>query len=323
MSLIIMPSNLVPIIREIVRYAAKYLLNISWIFLLGVSLAALIKTCKLDKKMYRVFSKNEVLTIFLATAAGLISPLCSCGILPVVLSLFEAGIPAAPIMALLITSPIMSPAALWLTGADLGWELALWKLGSALTLGVMTGFITLYLTRKKIIAGSDAGFSHTAATEKPCAVSTSLALRHKGQSGGIKLADNKIKFFWDRFKELFIFMGKFILLATIIEAVIVTLVPINLVSQLAGKPGMRSVLLMTILGIPLPTHQVAAVPILHGLLDMGLNKGAALAFLIAGPVTSIPALTALGAMTSKKLFWLYFAISLISAPLFGYLYLIF
>ena len=311
------------ILYEIIRFFFSYLLQISWIFLLGVTLAALIKTYKLDKKMYRTFSQNEVVTIFLATAAGLISPLCSCGILPVVISLFEAGIPTAPIMALLITSPIMSPSALWLTGAELGWDLAAWKLISAVLIGLGTGFITRHYTKSGVISGTDARFSHTDDTEKPCAVSTAVAMQENGLEPGIKLAENKLQFFFDRFKELFVFMGKFILLATIIEALLVTLVPMNLVTRLVGKPGIFSVFLMSVVGIPLPTHQVAAVPILHGLLDMGLNRGAALAFLIAGPVTSIPALTALGAMTSKKLLWLYFTISIIAAPLFAFLYLMF
>ncbi len=60
-------------------------------YVLSVVLAAGIKTFKLDKKIRHALSRAGAWSIPLATAAGLISPLCSCGVLPIVASLMAAG----------------------------------------------------------------------------------------------------------------------------------------------------------------------------------------------------------------------------------------
>jgi len=74
-----------------------------WIFLLGVLVAALIKTFKWDKKLRSHVKGYGRTSIFVATGAGLFSPLCSCGILPVVVSLIFGGSPWPP------SSPSSSP----------------------------------------------------------------------------------------------------------------------------------------------------------------------------------------------------------------------
>jgi uncharacterized membrane protein YraQ (UPF0718 family) len=50
-----------------------------------------------------------------------------------------------------------------------------------------------------------------------------------------------------------------------------------------------------------------------------MQPGAAIAFLIAGPVTTIPAMTAVWGVVRKPVFVLYIAISLIGAGLLGYI----
>ncbi|NIQ97569.1 MAG: permease, partial [Desulfuromonadales bacterium] len=46
---------------------------------------------------------------------GMVSPLCACGILPIVISLALVQTPLPPLLALLATSPVMGPDALLLT----------------------------------------------------------------------------------------------------------------------------------------------------------------------------------------------------------------
>ena len=51
-----------------------------------------------------------------------------------------------------------------------------------------------------------------------------------------------------------------------------------------------------------------------------MSAGGALAFLIAGPVTTIPAMAAVWGVVKQRVFWLYIAIGLVGAIGFGYLY---
>ena len=59
---------------------------------------------------------------------------------------------------------------------------------------------------------------------------------------------------------------------------------------------------------------------LSGLLAQGMNPGAGLAFLIAGPTTTLPAMVAVWGLASRRVFALYVSFSLVGAVVLGYVY---
>jgi uncharacterized membrane protein YraQ (UPF0718 family) len=63
---------------------------------------------------------------------------------------------------------------------------------------------------------------------------------------------------------------------------------------------------------------MGALPIVAGLLAQGMQPGAAIAFLIAGPVTTIPAMTAVWGVVQRRVFVLYLSLSLLGAILLGF-----
>lgn len=63
-----------------------------------------------------------------------------------------------------------------------------------------------------------------------------------------------------------------------------------------------------------------ALPIVGGLMQQGMDPGAALAFLIAGPITTIPAMAAVWGVAKRRVFLLYVGIGLVGALVFGYGY---
>lgn len=284
-----------------------------WIFLIGVLAAALIKTFKWDKKLRRHVGGYGRTSIFVATGAGLFSPLCSCGILPVVVSLIFGGVPLAPVFALLITSPLMSPDALLITAGALGRDFAAGKLLSAAAVGLAGGFLVLFLQRKGWIEGEG-----LLGKDRP-------DIREKCLEGadpddprrGYEVEVNRWWYFTLMVKDMGWLIGRYLLLAIVIEAAIVAFIPVEWVRFLVGRSGLSSVVMATLAGVPLPLPQVAAVPVLHGLLEQGMDRGAAMAFLISGPVTSIPALVLLTSIFQRPVLKLYLALSLAGAVLFG------
>ncbi len=118
-------------------------------------------------------------------------------------------------------------------------------------------------------------------------------------------------------------VAKFMTLAFLINALIRFYVPQDFVDQLLGGSGNFSVFIAALVGIPVYTSNITALPLLGGLLSMGMNHGAALAFLIAGPTTTLPAMVAVYGIVRKKIFFLYISFSLIGAILFGLLYNLF
>ena len=75
--------------------------------------------------------------------------------------------------------------------------------------------------------------------------------------------------------------------------------------------------LAALIGIPLYLSNFTALPIVSGLLAQGMQPGAAIAFLIAGPVTTIPAMTAVYGVVQRRVFVLYFSLGLFGAIVMG------
>src|SRR5210317_2109952 len=128
--------------------------NMWWFFLLSIVLVGVIKGYKLDLRIRDFINKAGPWGIVVAVGVGMVSPLCSCGILPVVITLAMIQTPLAPLMALLVTSPVMGPDALILTWSALGMEWAVLKVVGAAVLGLSVGLITQMLIRQGYLAGN-------------------------------------------------------------------------------------------------------------------------------------------------------------------------
>jgi uncharacterized membrane protein YraQ (UPF0718 family) len=117
-------------------------------------------------------------------------------------------------------------------------------------------------------------------------------------------------------------VAKFMALSFFLTALIQLYVPSEWIAGLLGKHNIFSIFTATLIGIPMYTSNLAALPLISGLLSMGMNPGAALAFLVAGPTTTLPAMAAVWGITSRRVFALYLSIALIGALIFGNVYMI-
>lgn len=295
--------------------------NMWWIFLLSVLLVGLIKGYKLDLKIRELIIRAGRFAIPLAVLIGMVSPLCACGILPVFITLAMVGTPLAPLMALLVTSPVMGPDALLLTWRGLGADWAIYKLVGAAVLGLGSGYVILFLERRGWLSGDMICLKPVYRDDGSLAPAADI-----GAASGIKVKrmqiiprSSQIRFIFDRSLDAGLFIGQYLLLAIALEGLMVTLIPIAWVKILVGSQSIGSLLLAAIIGLPLPTSQIPIIPILSGLLHMGIDPGAGLTLLLAGPVTSFPAIVALAAMFHKRLLAAFLMLGLGLSVLMGLL----
>lgn len=294
-------------------------------FMVSVLTGALLKTYKIDRWLYSFLNRSQVISIVIATIAGVLSPICSCGILPVFITLLDMGAPLSASVSLLITSPVMSLDAFILTYGVLGYKIAYIKLFGAVFIGLVTGLIFLYLEKIKYFSSEYLKKNIYKDKKGVCQIRSKNAGAGSkpAQSEGrlpvdTQLAENKWLFFLKRAKELFIFIGKYALIAVIIEAVIAVYVPYGWVEAVLGKKGgILSVFNAVLIGIPLPVNAVSVVNVLKGLIEKGMSNGAAIAFLFAGPVTALPAIIALSGMIEKRVVWVFLSIGFLSSFFLG------
>jgi hypothetical protein len=113
---------------------------------------------------------------------------------------------------------------------------------------------------------------------------------------------------------------KFMTLAFFLSALIKLYVPEDWVAGLLGSQNPRAIPTAALLGVPAYTSNLTALPMMSGLLAQGMAPAAALAFLIAGPTTTLPAMAAVWGLASRRVFALYVSFSLVGAVVLGYLY---
>ena len=99
-------------------------------------------------------------------------------------------------------------------------------------------------------------------------------------------------------------------LAFFLEALIILYVPQEWITAALGRNNPMAIATAAVLGVPTYTSSLTALPMISGLLTQGMNPAAALAFLIAGPVTTLPAMAAVWPLVARRVFVLYVSFSL-------------
>jgi uncharacterized membrane protein YraQ (UPF0718 family) len=113
---------------------------------------------------------------------------------------------------------------------------------------------------------------------------------------------------------------KFMLLAFFLSALIKLYVPSEWVAGVLGHQNPWAIPAAALLGVPAYASNLTALPMLSGLLAQGLSPSAALAFLISGPITTLPAMAAVWGLASRRVFALYVSFALVGAVVLGYVH---
>jgi uncharacterized membrane protein YraQ (UPF0718 family) len=143
-----------------------------------------------------------------------------------------------------------------------------------------------------------------------------------GTTCGAELAPEKS--FWQRLAgetwTATTMVIKFMLLAWFLGAIVKLYVPEEWITRILSADNPWSIMTAALLGVPVYTSNLAAMPLVGGLLALGMHPAAALAFLIAGPITTLPAMSAVWGLVNRKVFTLYIGFALVGAVVLGYIY---
>ncbi len=90
-------------------------------------------------------------SVFLAAVAGAVIPICSCGIVPVLAGMIQAGIPLGPTMAFLIAAPMLNVPAVFMTAGVLGWKLAIGRILGTFLIALGVGGVCSYWQKRERI----------------------------------------------------------------------------------------------------------------------------------------------------------------------------
>jgi uncharacterized membrane protein YraQ (UPF0718 family) len=295
----------------VVTTAAGAFAGTAPIIVFAITAVAYVKASGAEKLIARAFEGDPVRMIFLAALMGGLSPFCSCEVIPFIAALLAVGAPLAAVMAFWLASPLMDPAMFFVTAGELGLAFALGKTAAAVALGLMGGFATLIFARSAVFADP--------LREKP-AVGGCCGVKKPFQGTPVwkfwQEAERR-EAFRDSWIENALFLVKWLMIAYLFEAIMIEYETTQYVAQFLGGQGIGTILMAALIGMPAYLNGYMAVGLMGGLVEQGMSAGAAMAFVLAGGVSSIPAAVAVWALVKPRVFAAYLSFAFVGAVLAG------
>lgn len=295
---------------------------------IAVLLIAGIKATGAEVIVASIFKGREHRMIFLAALVGGLAPFCSCEVIPFIAGLLALGTPLSPIMAFWLSSPLIDPPTLLITAGALGWKFAVSKAFFAVAIGIFGGYAVKFAMALGFVGTSqkvlDKNNNETCCSKEPCTPdSCSDDCGTNSNQSPIWLfwkEKARLNHFFEEFKSNGLFLLKWMLFAYTLESLMIHYVPAHLIASVVGGEGILPIILSALVGVPAYLNSYIAPPIVSGLIDQGMSVGSGMAFIVAGAISSIPAMTAVYALVRKRVFGLYVVLGFSGAVLSGIVY---
>jgi uncharacterized membrane protein YraQ (UPF0718 family) len=234
--------------------------------LFGFFMAGVLSVFVSQRLVERHLGGGGIWPVLKASLFGVPLPLCSCGVIPVSMSLHKHGAGKGSTIAFLISTPQTGVDSIFVTLSLLGPVFAIFRPVAAFVSGIVGG-VLVDLFNPSPRNGQP---GPPKCTDECCG-----GAENKKITRGLKFA----------FVTLPRDIGGAMLVGLVIAAFISVLVPDDFFAEKLGT-GIFAMLVMMAIGTPMYVCATASVPIAAALILKGLTPGAALVFLMTGPATN-------------------------------------
>lgn len=276
----------------------------------AVMLIAALKATGSEAVIARAFQGRETQMIVLASLFGGLAPFCSCEVIPFIAGLLAAGAPLSAVMAFWLSSPLVDPPTLLITAGALGWPFAIGKAVSAVAVGLIGGFAVKVMISCGLFPDPLRPVSSGGCGCRPSPFRGTPVWHFWTE-------EKRRGVFRDEFITNALFLTKWLILAYVLEALMIEYIPANLIASAVGGDGIVPIATAALVGMPAYLNGYVAPPMLAGLIEQGMSPGAAMAFMVAGAVSSIPAMAAVWALVKPGVFGTYITLGLAGALISG------
>jgi len=284
--------------------------------LLGFLFAGLLKAFVPSELILRYVGKGNARSVLTATVIGIPLPLCSCGVIPTGMALYQQGASRAATVAFLIATPATTVTAILITAGMLGGKFTAAYIITAFVVAVITGMLAMVFLKEKPreMPEEAVGCScESGEGEATCVVDGPV--RH----GGYGLKERIKVTFRYGFIEMGEDIGHWILIGLAAAAIIAALVPENYIGEYLGE-GLPALIIMAVVATPIYICSTASVPFVAALVASGMNPAAGLVFLILGPATNLSTVLVIGKSMGKGTVILYLVSILVLSIAMAYLF---
>ncbi len=342
------------ILIKIVEESWKVLLDMSPYLIFGFFIAGILSVYISEKFIQKHLGGGDTLSVVKSSFFGVPLPLCSCGVIPVGISLKENGASNGSAISFLISTPQTGVDSIMVTYSLLGPVYAIYRPIVAFISGVFGGVLVNIFGDEKITDNTKENpevKSNCYSSEKiekkisccsakkieketSCCSSkkndqtTSCCSSEKNDKTTSCCAGktedtlkNKNKFikamkygFYTLPKDI----GKSLALGIILAGIIAYVIPPNFFAEYLQNE-FAAMFVMLIFGIPLYVCSTSSVPVAASLITAGISPGAALVFLMTGPATNAATITTIWKSMGRKIAMIYLSAIIITSFLSGYI----
>ena len=233
---------------------------------------------------------------------GTLTPFCSCSSIPLFIGFTSAGLPLGVTFSFLISSPLVDLASVILLASIFNWSIALAYVVVGLILAVVGGTI---IGIAKVEDQVEAFVLRNKVLDLPQEEITKA---------------ERATFAWDQVKDIFFRVWLYVLIGVGIGALIHNWIPEDWITGLLGQEHWYSVIVATLVGVPMYADIFGTLPIAEALVAKGVGLGTALAFMMAVTALSLPSMIMLKQVVKTRLLAVFFLIVTIGIVLIGYLF---
>jgi uncharacterized protein len=274
-------SMLTDVAKEIWRTFA----DASVYILFGVFVAGVIQIFVDKDKIARHLGKPGMRSVVVAALFGVPLPLCSCGVIPMAVSLRKNGASKGAVLSFLISTPESGVDSIAISFALLDPLIAFFR--------PVAAFITAFIAglMENLFGVKDTGAVHH---DQGC-----IFCKEEGGAHDhgflFKFKHGMHYAFVDLLGDIAVWLG----IGIAVGGIISYFVPQDFIGRYFGTDW-QAMLVMLVIGIPLYICASASTPIAAALIAKGMSPGVALVFLLAGPATNMAGILSVGKFLGKR-----------------------
>jgi len=238
----------------------------------------------------------------LGALLGTITPFCSCSSIPLFIGFTRAGLPIGVTFSFLISSPLVDLASMLLLASIFNWPIALAYVVVGVILAVVAGTIISKLKLEKYV-------EPFVLNNKMMEVEQEKLTRHDR----IIFARNQVS---DIVKRVWLY----VVIGVGIGAAIHNWIPQSIIAAVLGQDKWYSVLVATIVGVPMYADIFGTLPIAEALVSKGVGLGTALSFMMAVTALSLPSMVMLKKVIKLRLLIIFIGLVTLGIIIIGYLF---
>lgn len=292
----------------------------SWMVFSFAVAGVLHEFLKPEKIQKTAIGSKRISGVFWTTLSGMFIPICSCGTIPLGISMYYSGAYLGPTLAFMTSTPMINPLAVILAWGLLGKEITI--------IYIITGFVAPMIIGivANHFAGNELHIGLRNKNNEEAEGTISLETDEEEEPAMIQLEFEEPSV-WEKLKsglrwsftELSVTISKYTVSGMLIAGFLFTVVPQSFVQDYLGNPGMISLLGITVVAALMYVCAVGHIPFIAALVANGAAPGVAITFLMAGAGTNIPELLTISKTIGKRAMFMYFSMVVVISNLVGYL----